>query len=153
MLYFDLGDASRFCFVITDANNSKLGFREEVFREFEKNTGARILELCTSDTHVTAAKTSSAKGYFALGDLISVEEFGSILKSLHDLAKGRRRNRIIRRVKRNEPCENYRERDTEGPFRPDGSHHVSCKTRCGDTRRSGSGHSLAHCDSLRKVMR
>ena len=59
---------TKFCFVIVDANNSKLGFREEVFKDFEKIAGVRILELCTSDTHVTAAKTSGAKGYVALGD-------------------------------------------------------------------------------------
>ncbi len=72
-----------------DANNSKLGFREDAFKEFERITGGRILELCTSDTHVTAAKTSSAKGYLALGDLISVDGFVSVLNSLHDAARNR----------------------------------------------------------------
>ena len=88
LLVFEV-DNNKFCFVIVDANNSKIGFREDVFQEFEKSTGTKILELCTSDTHVTAAKTSEAKGYLALGDVVSVDQFASILDSLYKKANGR----------------------------------------------------------------
>jgi putative membrane protein len=89
LLYFDLGADSSFCLVIVDANNCKLGFREKVFQEFERTTGNRILELCTSDTHVTAAKTPTAKGYLALGDLISTNDFVAILNVLLEKARNR----------------------------------------------------------------
>ncbi len=77
-------EGSSFYFVVVDANNSKIGFREEVFKKFEQRTGSRILELCTSDTHVTAAKTLGAKGYVALGDSISSDDFVSLLTSLDE---------------------------------------------------------------------
>jgi len=88
LLVFEVED-NKFCFVIVDANNSKIGFREDVFREFENETGTKILELCTSDTHVTAAKTSGAKGYLALGDVVSVSDFTKILRSLYEKANSR----------------------------------------------------------------
>ncbi|MHB1869166.1 MAG: DUF2070 family protein, partial [Nitrososphaerales archaeon] len=88
LLVFEV-ENNKFCFVIVDANNSKIGFREDVFREFEKETGTKILELCTSDTHVTAAKTSGAKGYLALGDMVSVDAFTKILSSLYEKANSR----------------------------------------------------------------
>ena len=81
------GKEGEYCLVITDANNAKLGFREELFGQFEKVTGARILEICTSDTHVTAARTTGAKGYLALGDVVAVDQFVKMLKSLYDEAK------------------------------------------------------------------
>ncbi|HKW04318.1 MAG TPA: DUF2070 family protein, partial [Nitrososphaerales archaeon] len=78
-----------FCLVIADANNSILGFREKVMEEFETKTSTRILEICTSDTHVTAAKTRDAKGYLALGDVTQVSKFTEILKALYEMAKSR----------------------------------------------------------------
>ena len=81
--------SDRFCLVIVDANNAKLGFREDVFRNFEERTYVKIIELCTSDTHVTAAKTRKAKGYLALGDITPVEMFVSDLSSLYALAQDR----------------------------------------------------------------
>ena len=82
-----------FSLVVSDSNNSVLGFREKVFSRFEATTNSKILELCTSDTHVTAAKTSDAKGYLALGDVTSSESFADLLGSLYknalmDLANG-----------------------------------------------------------------
>ncbi|MGI0091472.1 MAG: DUF2070 family protein [Nitrososphaerales archaeon] len=88
LLLFEVGGSS-FNIAIVDANNSKLGFRESSFQVFERKTGSKILELCTSDTHVTAAKTMGAKGYLALGDLISADEFASLLALLYDRAKNR----------------------------------------------------------------
>jgi putative membrane protein len=80
---------SKFSLVIVDSNNSVLGFREETLRDYEKNTGSRILELCTSDTHVTAAKTADAKGYLALGDVSKPADFADLLSKLHDKAAAR----------------------------------------------------------------
>lgn len=76
----------RFSFVTVDSNNAVIGFREKVFSQFEKATKSRILELCTSDTHVTAAKTSDAKGYLALGDASSYQKFSEVLAKLYQKA-------------------------------------------------------------------
>ncbi len=89
LLNFRLSNGSMFCLVVVDANNCKLGFREEAFKKFQENTGAKILELCTSDTHVTAARTLGDKGYLALGDRVSTTDFVAILASLHKIAKER----------------------------------------------------------------
>ena len=76
LLLFNV-DGQAFALVIVDANNAHLGFRDKVFELFESSTGTRMLELCTSDTHVTAAKTRDAKGYVALGDLVAPEVFAT----------------------------------------------------------------------------
>ncbi|MDA4112324.1 MAG: DUF2070 family protein [Thaumarchaeota archaeon] len=89
LVFFQVQDSPGFCFVVVDANNSKLGFREKAFELFSKESGLRILEICTSDTHVTAAKTTVTKGYLSLGDLISPEDFSSILVSLLEKARSR----------------------------------------------------------------
>ena len=83
----DLKSKEKFSLIIVDSNNSAIGFREQVFKEFEIKASSRILELCTSDTHVTAAKTSAAKGYLALGDTISVEKFTATLLDIYDMAQ------------------------------------------------------------------
>lgn len=86
LVLFELGEGNRSSIVIVDSNNSLMGFREKVISEFEKKTHSKIFEICTSDTHVTAAKTSDAKGYLALGDIISEEKFASILVGLYQRA-------------------------------------------------------------------
>jgi len=80
---------SRFCLVVVDANNAKIGFRAEVIQKFETKSSSRILDICTSDTHITAAKASNAKGYLALGDVSSPEEFATTLNLLSELAQAR----------------------------------------------------------------
>ena len=89
LVCLDVGGRGQFSLVIVDANNSLIGFREKVFSSFERQTGHKLLEICTSDTHVTAAKAEGAKGYLALGDIISWERFGSILISLYKKATER----------------------------------------------------------------
>jgi putative membrane protein len=91
----------RFSLVTVDSNNSVLGYREKVFDEFRKLTQSRILELCTSDTHVTAAKTSDAKGYLALGDVTGHQRFSQILEKLYwkasaNIGKGSFSSSIVR---------------------------------------------------------
>ncbi len=80
---------STFCLVVVDANNSRLGFREEVMKIFLDKTAQAILEICTSDTHVTAAKAKNEKGYLALGDISSPEQFSRILVALLEKAESR----------------------------------------------------------------
>lgn len=80
---------SRFCLVVADANNSRLGFREEVMYDFHSKTSENLLEICTSDTHVTAAKANNAKGYLALGDMTTAESFSTTLQQLLEKAKQR----------------------------------------------------------------
>jgi putative membrane protein len=75
--------------IIVDANNAFTDFREKVIVDFEKSNPSKILEICTSDTHVTAAKTRDAKGYLALGDFTDPSEFAEILGSLYLKAKSR----------------------------------------------------------------
>ncbi len=87
-LLFEIKD-SRFCLVVVDANNARIGFRAEVIEKFETNSSVRILEICTSDTHVTAAKASNAKGYLALGEVSTPEEFASTLELLFQRARSR----------------------------------------------------------------
>jgi putative membrane protein len=80
---------SFFSLIIVDANNSAVTFREKVIKSFEERGGASVLELCTSDTHITAAKTADAKGYLALGDRISVDKMVELLLHLDSRAKSR----------------------------------------------------------------
>jgi putative membrane protein len=75
--------AERFCFVLVDANNAKLGFREQILQGFQAKTGTKLVELFTSDTHVTAAKARGPKGYLALGDVTPVEDFVLLLSTLY----------------------------------------------------------------------
>ena len=56
---------------------------------FEINSSSKLLEICTSDTHVTAAKASNPKGYLALGDVSTPEGFSLILLSLFERAQMR----------------------------------------------------------------
>lgn len=88
LILFEIPETSEsFSFVVVDANNSSIGFRDKVIQGYEKSTSSMMLEICTSDTHVTAAKTSEAKGYRALGDVISASKFIEILKLLYYNAK------------------------------------------------------------------
>jgi putative membrane protein len=101
IIVFEADSSPRFSLVIVDSNNSLKGFREKVISDYENETQSKILELCTSDTHVTAAKTSDAKGYLALGDAISEEKFTSVLvdlyrKATEDMGKGTFLSYLIR---------------------------------------------------------
>lgn len=89
LVLFEPEGAQSFSLVVVDANNAHLGFREKVFEFFRSRTNTTIVELCTSDTHVTAAKTRDAKGYVALGDLISAEDFSSDLITLFEKARSK----------------------------------------------------------------
>ncbi len=82
-------NGQEFSLVVVDSNNSVLGYREKLLAEFEKRTGSKILELCTSDTHVTAAKTTVAKGYLALGDATRADKLAEVLSNMYQTARSR----------------------------------------------------------------
>jgi len=88
LLYFVV-ENDRFCYAVVDANNSTLGFREKIMEIFHHGTGENLLEICTSDTHVTAAKAHNAKGYLALGDVTTPDDFSALLVALLEKAKSR----------------------------------------------------------------
>ena len=60
--------------------------------EFEEKTNSRLLEICTSDTHVTAARALGAKGYLALGDSTSSDELAALIIALYEKANSRLRD-------------------------------------------------------------
>lgn len=76
-------DGEKYSIVAADSNNSITGLREELLTNF-KDSNAPILELCTSDTHVTAGKTSSSKGYISLGERTGLKELSEVIKALID---------------------------------------------------------------------
>ncbi|MGB9660309.1 MAG: DUF2070 family protein [Nitrososphaerales archaeon] len=76
-------DGEKYSIVTADSNNSITGLREELLTNF-KDSSAPILELCTSDTHVTAGKTSSSKGYISLGERTGLKELSEVIKTLID---------------------------------------------------------------------
>ncbi|MEM2955263.1 MAG: DUF2070 family protein [Nitrososphaerales archaeon] len=76
-------DGKKYTIVAVDSNNSIKGLREELLTNF-KDSNAPILELCTSDTHITAGKTSSSKGYISLGERTGSKELSEVIKALID---------------------------------------------------------------------
>jgi putative membrane protein len=76
-------DGKKHSIIASDSNNAVMGLREELLKNF-KESRAPVLELCTSDTHVTAGKTSSLKGYIALGERTSSKELPEIIRILID---------------------------------------------------------------------
>ncbi|MGQ9468579.1 MAG: DUF2070 family protein [Nitrososphaerales archaeon] len=76
-------NGKKYSIVVADSNNVIMGLREELLKKF-KDSRAPIIELCTSDTHVTAGKTSSSKGYIALGEGTSLKELSEFIKILID---------------------------------------------------------------------
>jgi len=76
-------DGKKYSIAVADSNNAIMGLREELSKIF-KDSSAPILELCTSDTHVTAGKASSSKGYIALGERTGLKELSEVIKNLID---------------------------------------------------------------------
>ena len=71
VLLFEIKGTRNFL-VGVDANNAIIGLRDNVITNL-KNSGINILEICTSDTHVTSGKVRNDLGYFPLGDLTDPE--------------------------------------------------------------------------------
>ena len=63
----------RWGMVSFDANNAVTHLRERLMASLAQD-GVSVLEICTSDTHFTAARTLGGKGYIALGQLTEFQE-------------------------------------------------------------------------------
>ena len=75
----------QFLLISVDANNICKGLREEVINNL-KSLNINVLDICTTDTHVTAGKVITNFGYIALGDEIQPEYLTKIIKDLYDKA-------------------------------------------------------------------
>lgn len=71
-----------------DANNALKGVREAV-ADHLKATATPLLELCTSDTHITAGKSMDVKGYFALGELTNKDKITRAIVQIAAIAEQR----------------------------------------------------------------
>jgi predicted neutral ceramidase superfamily lipid hydrolase len=78
--------------VCVDGNNAIIGYRERVFEAFKNLTDTQrgdniaskldIIEVCTSDTHVTAAKALNIRGYIAVGESTSPSSMARVIELL-----------------------------------------------------------------------
>ena len=62
-----------FGIIIADANNMINKYREIIINELSNNK-KEIIEICTSDTHVTAGKIKTKKGYLSLGEVTEISQ-------------------------------------------------------------------------------
>jgi len=77
------------CALITsDSNNAVVGLRQMVIDGL-KEEGVDLIELCTSDTHNSAARYLTNRGYRALGEDTNREALVATIKKLEKLAEGR----------------------------------------------------------------
>jgi putative membrane protein len=68
-----------------DANNARRDIREKIINRLEKS-GISVLEMCTSDTHITAGKVLTTHGYIALGDKTDIDTLFDAVHRLYLLA-------------------------------------------------------------------
>jgi putative membrane protein len=78
--------SSRYALITSDSNNAIMGLRQKVSDELN-NQGVELIELCTSDTHKSAARYMTNRGYHALGEDSSVEALVAAIKKLEKLAE------------------------------------------------------------------
>ncbi len=81
-------NGKRYSVVAIDANNAIIGFRESLMSELI-NTDAPLLELCTSDTHVSVGRVKNVKGYLALGNLSDVKIMAKMIHKMIEKAINR----------------------------------------------------------------
>ncbi len=81
VLVLEVG-GERYMLISVDANNARRGLREEVITGLEAS-GLSVVEICTSDTHVTAGKVITSYGYMALGDETRPEYLVEVVKKLY----------------------------------------------------------------------
>ena len=80
--------ASTHVLITSDSNNAVVGLRQTVIDGL-KTENASLIELCTSDTHNSAARSLTSRGYRALGEDTSLETLVSTMKRLEKLAEGK----------------------------------------------------------------
>jgi len=74
--------------ITSDSNNAVLGLRQTVIDELKKEN-VDLIELCTSDTHNSAARYLTSRGYHALGEDSDRDALIATIKKLEKLAEGR----------------------------------------------------------------
>ena len=74
--------------VTSDSNNALVGLRQAVVAELAKEN-VDLIELCTSDTHNSAARSLSNRGYRALGEDTSSAALVKTIVELEKLAESR----------------------------------------------------------------
>jgi putative membrane protein len=80
--------ASIYALVTSDANNVVIGLSETVMDELKRDN-VDLIELCTSDTHKSAARNLTNRGYRALGEDSNIDALIATIKRLEKLAEGR----------------------------------------------------------------
>ena len=80
--------ASTYALITSDSNNAVVGLRQAVIDGL-RGEGVELIELCTSDTHNSAARYLSNRGYRALGEDSSQESLVDTIKKLEKMAEGR----------------------------------------------------------------
>ena len=74
--------------ITSDSNNAILGLRQIIIDELKKDN-VDLIELCTSDTHNSAARYLTSRGYHALGEDSNRDTLVATIKRLEKLAEGR----------------------------------------------------------------
>jgi len=80
--------ASRYALITSDSNNAVVGLRQMVIDGLKKES-VDLIELCTSDTHSSAARYLTDRGYRALGEDTNRETLVATIQKLENLAEGR----------------------------------------------------------------
>lgn len=80
--------ASTYALITSDSNNAVVGLRQMVIDELQKEN-VNLIELCTSDTHGSAARYLINRGYRALGEDTNRETLVATIKKLESLAESR----------------------------------------------------------------
>jgi len=79
---------STYALITSDSNNAVVGLRQMVIDELNKEN-VELIELCTSDTHNSAARYLTSRGYRALGEDTDRAKLVATIKKLERLAEGR----------------------------------------------------------------
>jgi putative membrane protein len=80
--------ASTYALITSDSNNAVVNLRQTVIDELKKEN-VELIELCTSDTHNSAARHLTTRGYRALGEDSDRGKLVATIKELEKLAEGR----------------------------------------------------------------
>jgi putative membrane protein len=80
--------ASTHVLITSDSNNAVVNLRQTVIDGL-RGEGVELIELCTSDTHNSAARYLSNRGYRALGEDGDRDKLVATIKELEKLAEGR----------------------------------------------------------------
>ena len=88
LVFRNQASSSAYALVTSDSNNAALGLRQAVMDGL-KNENVELIELCTSDTHNSAARHLTDRGYRALGEDTSRDAIVAAIKKLEKIADDR----------------------------------------------------------------